>query len=188
MKEVTVQTTSGQHVITPIDWLHKTVCPIFPCGFDLAATDENAQFLDYYTERDDALSQDWSEAYRSSKANGGDYLWLNSPFCRPEPACLPDCSKGKCKKRGYHNIISQPGVGAWMEKCASEGGKGVQTVSLTLASLTTKWYREIVQKEALSLLIPYRLIFEGHKFPYPKELMLNVFGTGMTGLGYFNRK
>lgn len=87
------------------------------------------------------------------------FLWLNPPF---------------------------KGVTKWMKKCALEGERGTKIVSLTLSSRGTKWYHEHVKPNALSLILLSRLTFENHKDPYPKELMINIFGTGITGEGYWN--
>ncbi len=93
--------------------------------------------------------------------HSGSYLWLNPPF---------------------------RGVSKWMEKCAAESQRGAQIVTLTLASIGTVWYHKHVRPNALSLVLLNRLTFEGHKDPYPKELMLNIFGNGVTGEGYWDWK
>lgn len=74
---------------------------------------------------------------------------------------------------------------AFMEKCATVGQNGAKVITLTLSSLGTQWYKRWVKPYALSLILEDRLIFEGQTDPYPKELMVSLFGFGMTGLGWW---
>jgi len=90
------------------------------------------------------------------------YFWLNPPF--------KDCGK-------------------FMEKCVYEmKTNNCKIVTLTLANRATKWYREIVRPNALSLILVERITFEGQEHSYPKELMINIFDNGITGEGYWEWK
>lgn len=93
---------------------------------------------------------------------GQKFFWLNPPF--------KDCGK-------------------FMEKCVHEmKTNNCKIVTLTLANRATKWYREIVRPNALSLILVERITFEGQEHSYPKELMINIFDNGITGEGYWEWK
>ena len=102
-----------------------------------------------------------SKDWFKTNVHDGYYLWLNPPF---------------------------KAVGKWMEKCAAESKRGARIVTLTLANKGTVWYHKHVRPNALSLILMSRITFEGNKDPYPKELMLNIFGINTIGEGYFDWK
>jgi len=68
---------SKQDYQTPTNFMGAVVERFGEMQFDLAATKENAKALNYYTEEDDALIQDWTQL----KGN----LWLNPPFAKIAP-------------------------------------------------------------------------------------------------------
>ena len=179
-----VSSTSDQDVVTPM-WFINRVNEIFPLGFDLAAAGKNNRMLgnNYFHVKDNALSKNWNHTLDSYCQ--GKYGWLNPPFCAPKKKCLPDCQKERCQKRGWHDIIDQPGISVWMQKCVDESNKGAKIVALTLATRGTNWYQKIVRPNSLSLILYKRIAFEGSKDPYTRELQLNIFGSGMKGEGYF---
>lgn len=179
-----VSSASDQDVVTPM-WFIQEVEKIFPIGFDLAATSDNNRATAgcFFSIEQDSLSQDWK--YTIDTTWRSKYLWLNPPFCAPKKKCLPNCEKERCITRGWHDIIDQPGIAAWMKKCVEESNKGAKIVSLTLATRGTKWYQDIVRPNSLSLILCKRITFDGEKHPYTRELQLNIFGSGMKGEGYF---
>lgn len=85
----------------------------------------------------------------------------------------------------YGNLWLNPpfsNIGDWAKKCAEE------TVSrhgfillLTPASVGTDWFRDHVHGKAYVLGLSPRLTFEGCTDPYPKDLMLSVYGYGFSG-------
>lgn len=81
------------------------------------------------------------------KLNG--WLWLNPP---------------------YKNI------GEWAEKCAREAEKGAKILFLVPASVGSNWYRDWVYNKAHVRFLNGRLTFKGHKAPYPKDLLLAIYG------------
>lgn len=56
------------------DWLYKQLDDEFHFDLDAASTDENAKCPKHFTEKDDALGQDWAAA--------GKTVWLNPPYGR----------------------------------------------------------------------------------------------------------
>lgn len=82
-------------------------------------------------------------------------LWLNPPFGRIKP---------------------------WAKKCAEESERGAQILMLVPASVGSNWFRDYVHPYAKVLTLSPRLVFEGCKDPFPKDLILCCYGFGATGL------
>ena len=127
---------------------------------DLAASNENKKCPYFIGEKENSLIQPWKEMIEAASSEYvlNDCAWLNPPF---------------------------KSVGPWMEKCKIESAKGCKIISLTLSSLGSNWYRDHVEGNALTLILRNRVTFEGCKDPFPKELMLNLWGFGMSGLGFW---
>lgn len=68
---------SKQDYETPDDFIHAAVNRFGKIDFDLAASKLNTRGLGYFTEFDNALSQDWDK-FRGN-------LWLNPPFYNITP-------------------------------------------------------------------------------------------------------
>jgi phage N-6-adenine-methyltransferase len=82
-------------------------------------------------------------------------LWLNPPFANIAP---------------------------WAEKCAlSSAHRNGFILFLTPASVGANWFADHVHRKALVLGLSPRLTFEGTTDPYPKDLILSVFGYGFNG-------
>lgn len=81
-------------------------------------------------------------------------LWLNPPFADIAP---------------------------WAEKCAAESNRHGLIFLLTPASIGSNWFANHVNGKAMVLGLAPRLTFEGTNDPYPKDLMLSVFGMGLKG-------
>ncbi len=82
-------------------------------------------------------------------------LWLNPPFANIEP---------------------------WAAKCKAEArDRDGLIFLLTPASIGTDWFANHVHGHALVLGISPRLTFEGTSDPYPKDLMLSIFGKATRG-------
>lgn len=76
-------------------------------------------------------------------------LWLNPPFAN---------------------------IGLWSERCLEEKERGARIALLTPASVGTEWFAQDVAGKAAVLFLRPRLTFEGCEDPYPKDLMLSLFG------------
>lgn len=81
----------------------------------------------------------------------GGWLWLNPPF-------------GEISK--------------WAAKCAEESERGARILFLVPAAIGANWFRDHVHGRAYVLGLNGRLCFDG-KNPYPKDLMLCVYGSGV---------
>ncbi len=127
---------------------------------DLAADEENAKCEEYIGEVENSLLVDWSARLAATRVmdDSRRCAWLNPQFRGIEP---------------------------WMEKCKLESRKGCRIVTLTLSSIGTGWYRDHVEGNALSLVLRRRITFQGEKQPFPKELMISLWGFGKTGLGFW---
>lgn len=60
----------------------------------------------------------------------------------------------------------------WVEKCAMEQQRGAEFLVLTPASVGANWWWDCVQPFATVYSVG-RMVFEGQKDPYPKDLLLN---------------
>jgi phage N-6-adenine-methyltransferase len=119
---------------------------------DLAAHADNAKAPAYLSPKEDSLSVPWGAHFRSAPT----LAWLNPPFGEIEQ---------------------------WAAKCAEETlqPSSLRIIMLTPASIGTVWFREHVHRKALVLGVGPRLTFEGATDPYPKDLMLSLFGLGEVG-------
>src|SRR5262245_31145097 len=91
---------------------------------------------------------------RDSRPTG--LLWLNPPF---------------------------ENIKLWAAKCMEEGELGARIAFLTPASVSAGWFARFVHGRALVLPLRPRLKFSGHTKPYPKDLMLSIFGP-LTAPGF----
>ncbi len=75
-------------------------------------------------------------------------------------------------------------ISKFFEKAILEADRGATTFALVPASIGSKWYRDLVDGKALVIpLGPKRLTFKTHDKPYPKDLMLVIYGFhGITGM------
>lgn len=188
----TASSKSVQVVKTPDDFM-AVVKHRWPLKWDLAASHGNNQCENYLTVESAVRKR--QRSLRTLKKGACSvkwhllskgYLWLNPPFCNAEPACEPDCDKDRCKKRGEHNLIAQPGIAKWMEKCRDESQMGAKIITLTLASIGANWYKDYVEGNANVWILRDRLKFVGHKDVYPKDLMLCEWVKGMNSFGHFS--
>ncbi len=88
-------------------------------------------------------------------------LWLNPSFARIKP---------------------------WVKKCQLEARKGARIVLLVPGSIGTEWFANHVHGHAMVLGLRPRLSFDGVN-PYPKDLMLAVYGpSDAPGFGLWKWK
>lgn len=163
MSSVHVSTASIQDHATPPVFLG-AVQRQFGCRLilDLAALPENRKCDRFFSPEFDSLRQDWKKTLDTDVDEWVEEdraAWLNPVF---------------------------RGVDPWMEKCKTEAAKGCRIVSLTLASLGTGWYRDHVEGQGLTMVLRKRMVFMGQKDPFPKELMLTLWGFGLTGFGFWD--
>lgn len=81
-------------------------------------------------------------------------LWLNPPFSN---------------------------IDVWARKCRSESVLGARIVMLTPASVSTSWYAEHCFDACRTVFLRPRIQFVGACDPYPKDLMLTLWGLGAPG-------
>lgn len=72
---------------------------------------------------------------------------------------------------GWLNPEFDP-MALWSAKCALEQKRGAEFLVLTPASVGANWFWDNVKPFATSYSVG-RMKFEGHKDPYPKDLLLN---------------
>jgi DNA N-6-adenine-methyltransferase Dam len=165
---VHVSTTGKQNYGTPqlfVNWVG------FRFGLDLvldlAADFNNKKCFGYISENRDSLTLDWKSEILSMKPYAAFYPkrnlagWLNPPF-KQNPA--------------------------FAKKAHQERDNGARFASLTLSSLGTNWFKDHFKNNALNFILEDRMVFEGEPAPYPKELMLSIWGTGMNGICWLSFK
>lgn len=147
---VTSGEDSKQEVGTPRAFLDAVEERFGVIDWDLAADASNAvtgKYLGPGSHRgEDSLAVDW--AMLPGAFDGR--LWLNPPFGKIAP---------------------------FAEKCAEQAPSIAGPILMLVpASIGTEWFARHVHRKALVLALRPRLTFVGHKDPYPKDLMLVVFG------------
>jgi phage N-6-adenine-methyltransferase len=172
---------------TPLNFL-EAVSRRWNINFDLAANEENnavdrlegVPIGRFFSEDDDALTQDWSAIPYPIDWVGDGYLWLNPPF-------------SEIKK--------------WVAKAAYESSKGARIVMLLPDAAGSDWYLRFVKPNAMTIHLIGRITFEfrhtkdakpdkhGKKRylvgdqntdPFPKDCMLCIFDSGMEGQNWWD--
>jgi hypothetical protein len=152
---------SKQDYVTPMDFvraLEKLLRVRFT--IDLAATEENTRVEgNYFTKEQNSLIQPWRD-------QGEDAIgWLNPEF-------------GDMR--------------TWAHKCEIEGTPlktqpAFRSAMLGPASVGANWYADHVHHKAMVLSVG-RIQFIGCPDPYPKDLMVALFGFGFTGFDVWKWK
>ena len=141
---------SEQTVSTPPEFLAAVSAQLGPIAVDLAATRENAVAPIWIGPELDSLMAPWV-----FDVPRGSVLWLNPPFGR---------------------------IGPWVEKCRAVSDalalRGHVLAALLPASIGAAWYWEHVHPCAAVWALAPRLTFVGHQSPYPKDLVLALYGFG----------
>jgi hypothetical protein len=141
---------SEQTVGTPRDLLDAIVERYGPIGFDLAATKQDSVIPS--PDGNDHFGPGSTLATNALFADwsciSDGILWLNPPFRRIEP---------------------------WAKKCAQYSD---ERIALLVPLSTADWALKHVYPFARVLGLFPRVTFAGHKSPYPKDMMLAMYGTG----------
>lgn len=140
---------SKQDYETPWEFIRAVERRFGKIAVDLAARADNAKAPNFVTPEQDSLSivVDWNQ-WAST------VCWLNPPFA---------------------NIASWAEKASLAAPCFAKAGGRI--LMLTPASIGSEWFAAHVYGKALVLGVRPRLTFEGEKDPYPKDLMLSVFGA-----------
>lgn len=73
-------------------------------------------------------------------------------------------------------------IAPWAVKCCAESQTRHGLIAmLTPASIGTQWFNDYVKHKAFAIGLYPRLTFEGCGDPYPKDLMLSLYGYGLHG-------
>lgn len=142
---------SKQDYGTPMAFIRAVEAKFGPLVHDLACTRENAKAPSGYYFPE---VDALTRNWAEDHPEGN--LWLNPPF---------------------------GDIGTWAAKCEREGmdRRYGGIFLLTPASIGSNWFAKHVHKKARVLGLSPRLMFEGTKDPYPKDLMLSIFGLAYAG-------
>lgn len=90
-----------------------------------------------YTAQDDGLSLPWYGR-----------IWLNWPFGKSENACVSDCAKRSCRKRGFHLEKRKAGNADWVNKLVSEyeAGNAEAALCICYAATSEAWFRPLLRQ------------------------------------------
>lgn len=151
--------TSNQVVGTPSHVLDDVEAWYGSIGIDLAALPENAVAELYYTPEDDSLSDacPWSGFLATHEV-----AWCNPPF------------------NMFRQFTTKAAATVHAEPDAA-------IVMLTLASLSSNWWRDNVHERAVVQPVP-RIQFVGHDYPFPKDLVLLLYGRRFGAPRYLRKR
>lgn len=129
---------------------------------DICATAENAKCPSYWTEDDDALSQDWHSKMLMLRRELANYniqtpaFWLNPPYSNVTP---------------------------WLEMAIEAANLGVLVVAVLNDDRSTLWYQNLMENQAHTVLVPdKRIKFEGRNGKgNNKPQIIPVYGPWMLG-------
>lgn len=74
----------------------------------------------------------------------------------------------------------------WVAKANIEAQKGAKIAMLLPASVGSNWFAEYVDGKCIVNFLRPRITFVGHNNPYPKDLMLLLYGKFMAGYRCWN--
>jgi phage N-6-adenine-methyltransferase len=137
---------SEQTVQTPPAFVAAVQARFGRIGFDLAATAENS--VAGALAFFGPRSLDGEDAFTQEWPRGK-LCWLNPPFGNVRP---------------------------FATKAAAEAKRGIRTAMLVPASVGSNWFAEHVHGKAMVLALRPRLTFVGQEDPYPKDLILCLYG------------
>ena len=159
---------SEQDVQTPAELLRaiEQTFHVGAWGVDLAANAQNRvnrdlAALTYFLGPGSKHGQDALVVDWAALAGAdGCDIWLNPPFGHIDP---------------------------WAEKCAKTVRQG-RIYMLVPASVGANWYRDHVDGKAHVVAISPRVTFIGHTSPYPKDLVIAIFGAVRGGFSTWRWK
>ncbi len=81
-------------------------------------------------------------------------------------------------------------IAPWAAKCADYAMRSAsgRILFLTPASIGANWYRDHVAGQGYVIALNGRLTFKGETKPYPKDCILTVFGSQISGFEVWNWK
>jgi phage N-6-adenine-methyltransferase len=145
---------SRQDYATPLCLIEAVERRFGPIVHDLAATSGNTKAATWYgPDRELGERDSLAIAWAARHPRGN--LWLNPPFAR---------------------------VASWMAKCHHESKRRQGLIlSLTLASVGSRWFIDHVHGNALVMPLCPRVTFVGEPAPFNRDLMLCAWGEGLVG-------
>lgn len=145
---------SRQDYSTPWPFIHAVEKRFGKIDCDLAASVDNRKAETCYMEEQDSLVQPWHNIGAMGGLSRHCLLWLNPPFANITP---------------------------WAKKCYEESLLGAHILLLVPASVGSNWFAEYVHEKARVMFLRPRLVFEGEKDPYPRDLMIAEYTPGTAG-------
>lgn len=137
------------------------------------------EFIEAVEKRFGVLTYDLACTRENAKAPAG--------FYHPEEDALAQSWRGFSGNLWLNLPFAD--ISPWAEKLAKECAHRLGfSFFLTPASIGSVWFADHVRDFAMVLGLSPRLAFEGTSDPYPKDLMLSVYGYGLRGFGTWRWK
>lgn len=136
-------------------------------------------FIDAVVKRWGPLKIDLAAS--KSNARCGDYIDIKENFF----------AANLLQRIGNKNAWLNPpftDIAPWARKCARFGESSYRgrIFFLVPASVGANWFADYVYQKAYVLPLQGRLVFEGETDPYPKDMMLAIYGGGFHGFEPWN--
>lgn len=133
-------------------------------GFDLdpCCSIASAKCASFFTKAEDGLSRTWAGN-----------VFMNPPYGSAERACVEDCAKRVCPKRGYHLEADRPGIGDWVRKAWDSALAGATVVCLIPARTDASWWHDYaMQGEVRFLRGRIKFVGAKHNAPFPSAVVI----------------
>ena len=172
--------TALANKIEHIDYEHNRQMPVQKPGYSKQTYGTPVAFIEAVEKRFGAITFDLAAGKENAKCK--DY-WTETDNSLTQPWA---------EKHPKGNLWINPpfgSIGVWAKKCAEESLKRQGLILfLTPASIGTNWFADHVHQKSMVLGISPRLTFEGETTPFPKDLMLSIYGMGFKGFDVWKWK
>jgi hypothetical protein len=163
----------------------------FNFELDVCATAENAKLPNFISPEMDAFKTPWTIARDCGPGIGVDdpnapaRCWMNPPYCSEEDVCKkPErCKLKRCRDRGYHRTVYQPGTYQWVELAHKWRQQGCLVDMLLPSRTGTDWWHDFIWDQRKKKFrpgvkvefVPGRLKFGGMAASAPFDSVLVTF-------------
>jgi len=123
---------------TPDEIINPTINVLGKIDLDPASSliaNERINAKKIFTIKDNGLEKEWYGK-----------VWMNHPFSKCEKKCKKNnCTKKKCKKRGYCIKVDLPSNKDWINKLIDSyvNGKVIEAICITYASTSETWFKPL---------------------------------------------
>jgi phage N-6-adenine-methyltransferase len=153
--------TSKQDYGTPWEFIDTVEERFGQLEWDLAASADNCVVRNQEGGRSAQFFSEQENSLGQDWQRVGGLLWLNPPF---------------------------DNIAKFAKKCVEEANVRTRILLLTPASVDANWYWDFLRPHAIVYALSPRITFVGTEDPYPRGLLLSVFGFSVTAFGRWRWK